>query len=292
MTYTTLIQPAILIAMVLIAGRYAFKKRWKRAGLALLIGALTAATLVVTPAGHRGVVYSARGGVSMAERQPGFSFIVPGFQSVAQMDVRSQKFFTDKAFSQSSDLQEITVHVAVNYHLDPNEAAKIFDDVGKDYERILILPAVQQLVKAEVGLIKAEAFAQERSTLADSMLVGLTERLTPLGIVIEFVAIEDAIFQEAFVLSVQAKIVAEQKAQEALNLVLKAKHDADAVVKTATGRAEAIRLEADAQAEANAAIAASLDQNLLTWQRVIRWNGVVPETLLQGDGTSFIVDLP
>lgn len=299
MEYTVLLQPAILAASILGTVFYLGRAVRHRHGDAVKAAVVIAATgltltsaLVVTPEGHRGVVYSAAGGINQTERVEGVSFIVPYFQSAVQMDVRTRKFFTDEAFAQSSDLQEITVHVAVNYHVDPSRAADLFQNVGRGYEDVLIRPAVFQLVKEQVGLVKAVDFARSREELASAIGTRLATRLEPAGVTVEFVAIEDAVFDPDFISSVKDKVIADEKAEESARLVVKATNDARAVVETAQGRATAIEVEAEAQASANRVIAGSLTQDLLVWQRILQWSGQLPDTVLGGDPLDVIVDLP
>jgi prohibitin 2 len=299
MEYITLFQPAVLVLTALGAFTYTVLSIKRRhlpnlaaAGVILLAGLTVTSAVVVTPEGHRGVVYSAVGGVQSSERPVGYSLIVPYFQSAVQMDVRTQKFFTDEAFAQSSDLQEITVHVAVNYHVDPRQAAELFDTVGRGYEEVVIRPAVFQLVKQEVGLVKAVDFATEREELANDIQFQLVQRLDPLGIDVEFVALEDAVFDPDFIKAVKDKVIADQEVEEQLRLVAAAEHRASQAVNTADGEARAIERVAEAQAQANRDIAASLTTDLLLWQRLIQWSGVLPETYLGGsDPLNAIIDL-
>ena len=134
--------------------------------------------LVVTPPGHRGVVYSQSGGVITAERVEGLSFIIPLVQSAVQIDVRTQKYEVE-AFAQTKDLQEITVPIAVNYHVDPRLAAELYQEVGRDYERVVIRPAVLQHAKAAVGQVRAVDFAVQRAQLATDIASTLEAELAP-----------------------------------------------------------------------------------------------------------------
>jgi len=287
MNFTVLLQPAIVVTTAFWVLFYVFRAMRRHstkplvAAVIIAVGGLTVnATIVTVPPGHVGVIYSYLGGVQSHERPEGLTLVVPYIQSAYQMNVRTLKFFTPEAFAQSSDLQEITVHVTVNYNLDPLTAAQIFKDVGRDYEGVLIRPAVFEFTKEVVGLVKAENFASTRSEMASDILILLKDRFRPLGIDVTFVAIEDAVFQDQFILDIAAKVSAEVKAVEAKNLVKVAEHNAEAVVKTAAGEAEAILKVASAQAEANSVIAESLTSDLLIWQRVIDWNGELPETFI------------
>lgn len=267
----------------------------KSATIWAVIGALVVPALVVTPPGHQGVIYSAWGGVSNRERVPGLSFAVPYFQTAVQMNVREQKFFTDEAFSQSKDLQEITVHVAVNYALDKNLAAELYDNVGKDYEDVLIKPAVFQFVKEQVGLVLAENFAQKRGQLASDILDQLAARLAPEGIIITFVSIVDAVFQEPFMLSVQNKVIADQVAAEQKRLVEAVRAQRDQIALEAEAEQIKRDLEGQGAAAAITAIADALaftPAEYLEWLRLTQWDGILPTTVLgEGGDLGILLDL-
>ncbi|MBA3060981.1 MAG: prohibitin family protein, partial [Nitrospirae bacterium] len=88
--------------------------------LALIIGAILVFFLFLSPwvqigAGERGVVLNF-GAVQDTVLNEGLHFRVPIMQRVARMDVKVQKAVTDAA-SASSDLQDVTSSVALNYHL-------------------------------------------------------------------------------------------------------------------------------------------------------------------------------
>ena len=278
-------------------GKYGYRGRYlMRALVTGVVGVLVLLSLVVTPPGHRGVIYSATGGVSATERGEGLSLVVPILQTAKQISVREQLFFTDAAFAQSKDLQEITVHIAVGWQILPTEAAELYQDVGavKDVASILVEPAIGQFVTQEVGLVVAEQFAQERANLAAAILADLQAELEPQGVNVLYVAIKDAVFDADFVASVKNKIIAEQNAIAEFNNIQKAENLKQQVIKTAQGDAERRFIEAEGEKRAIEEVATALGftpAEYLVWLRVNQWNGVFPTTLLGGaDDLSIILD--
>lgn len=263
----------------------------RRATTIAIVGALALSALVVTPPGRRGVIYTANGGVNAVERAEGFSFIIPLLQTAIQMDVREQKFFTDEAFSQSADLQEITVHVSVNYSVNPGLAAELYQNVGKGYEDTIIKPAIFQLVKSEVGQILAEDFALQRNQIAIDIGEALAIRLAPEGIDVTFVSIEDAVFDPAFITSVKNKVIADQIADEQQRLVAAETARKLQVIQQAQAAASDIRIRAAAQAEANDLLDASLTADIILWQRILRWDGILPATLITGSDADVLLEV-
>src|SRR3989337_2372235 len=182
MMYEEMVQPALwavtVAGAVVLTGRALWIRRKGRRVKPLLIGAAgligAAAVLVpaigVVPAGYRGVVYEYSGGVNPTERGEGITFLIPWAQHLRNFSVRTQKVYSDKVFSQSKDLQEITVVASVNYHVQPDQAAELF-----------------QRTKAAIGQVIAEDFAKARERLSQTIQAQLTNQLAGYGIVVEYV---------------------------------------------------------------------------------------------------------
>lgn len=234
----------------------------------------------IVPAGHRGVVYEWSGGVNATERDEGFTLLVPWAQHLIPLSVQTQKVYSDKVFSQSLDLQEITVVASVNYHVKADQAAELYQGVGQLYPETVIKPALFQRTKAAIGQVKAEDFAKAREQLAATIQEQLTAQLSTYGIVVEFVNIEDAIFDPAFVAAVKKKIIAEQKAQEEQNLIAAAEAVKQQTIIAAQATAQSVKIEATAQAQANDKLQASLTPTLLQWRWMLEWDGKLPNTLV------------
>lgn len=302
LTYAELIQPVLWLiaggasvffsARALLAWRRKAPSRSIRgAVIALLAAFVVVPAIGVVPAGHRGVVYSWTGGVSPSERGEGVTLLIPWLQHLTKTSVRTQKVFSSKVFAQSLDLQEITVVASVNYHVRPDYAAELYQEVGPQYQSTVIQPALFQRTKAAVGLVKAENFASSRSGLATTVQEQLESQLAGYGIVVEYVNIEDAIFDPAFVKAVKRKVIAEQKAMEQENLIAAQAAIKQQTIIKAQATAQAIQIEATAQAKANLKIAASVTPALLRWRWLVVWNGMLPSTLV-GDSGQVSLFLP
>lgn len=315
MTYEGLILPALWIATLGVAlvfvARAALARRAKGkaetaqaafnatqtarssligAGVAALVAVLVVPAIGVVPAGHRGVVYSIGGGVASGERGEGVTLLAPWVQHMRVMSVRTQKVFSKEVFSQSLDLQEITVVASVNYHVEPDRAAELYQTVGPEYQSTVIQPALFQRTKAAVGQVFAEDFAENRGKLATTIQQQLASQLDSYGIVVEFVNIEDAIFDPAFVQSVKEKVIAEQEAAEQENLIEAEAAKKEQAILQAEARARSVAIEAEAQAKANVLLARSLSAQLLRWRYLIEWDGILPKTLVNGRGVALLLD--
>ena len=283
--YQVLFQPAVLIAGLLYAG-YAVV-RHKKAGVKRAAAGLGAAVLiimgtVVTPFGSRGVVWSF-GGVDYEELQPGLSFIVPFVQSDIQVDVRQQRYVTvdevgkANAFVQSSDLQEITVRASLVYRIQPDQAAELYDDIGPEYEQRVIEPVFFDAIKEAAGQRIALSFANELSNIADDIDEIVRPQLEARGIQVLSVALEDAVFDPDFIQSVKEKVIADQEAEEQRKLV-----------EAERARKQQVELQAQAEELRRVELGFTPEQ-YLDWLWLQRWDGVLPQTLVDPEGTSLLL---
>ena len=80
------------------------------------------------------------------------------------MEVRTQKVVEDVA-SASKDLQDVTTQVALNYHLNPDRAQVVYQQLGFDYASRVITPAIQESVKQVTARFNAEKLITKKERL-------------------------------------------------------------------------------------------------------------------------------
>src|SRR5438067_12480330 len=110
-------------------------------------------SVVIVQAGHRGIVLYV-GAVENRVLGEGVHFIIPFVEQVIQLEVRTLKFQAD-ASAASNDLQEVATVIALNYHIDPNKANIVYQQLGADYADRIIAPTIQESVKASVAKFNA-----------------------------------------------------------------------------------------------------------------------------------------
>lgn len=212
------------------------------------------------------------------------------FAVITTMDVRTQKASSNlSAFS--SDIQQVSVVVSINYSVDKGTAMNLFQEVGTEYVSTLIEPRVNENVKVVVARYNAESLIEQREQLSDEILVLMQEDLKPYGITVTSVAIEDIDFTDAFTAAVEDKQVATQQKltaeTEEERKTMETESEAERMVIMADAEAEIARIEADneayaitakarAEAEANTLIAESLTPELIEYTEAMNWNGQLP----------------
>ena len=204
-------------------------------------------------------------------RQPGFFFVGIG-TGVQHMNTQIQAFQTD-ADAASKDLQDAKTTVVLNFKLDPTKVIEIFSTLGQDYGHRIIVPAVQESLKATTAKFNAEELITQRSVVKDAIEKSLRERLTPFGIHVDAVSITNFSFSKEFTAAIEQKVAAAQAALQAENKLRQVEVEAqqakaqaegvrDAIIANSTGQAKAILLIAEAQAQANKIINASISEQL------------------------------
>lgn len=242
----------------------------------------------IIPAGHTGVV-STFGRVSENVLQEGFHPKAP-WQQVTKMDNRIVKLeITTEAFS--SDLQSVSVCIAVNYRIDTSKSYSIIKNVGRDYENVLIAPTVNEVMKSIMSQHTAEQSITSRTVVSEDLMEGLNKKLSASGITVVDINIIDFDFSDAYMDAVEAKQIAEQKKLQATieqeQKTIEKKAEAERQLIAAQTEAESIVAVAKAQAEANENLSKSLTSELIDYQKVEKWNGEMPTVY----GGSAIVSL-
>ena len=260
-------------------------------GVLGLFLAVNAATIV--PAGHTGVIVTL-GQVSQNVLSEGFHFKAPFVQSVQSISNKIQVYETP-ASAVSKDLQTVSSTIAVNYRLVANKSAEMFQNVGTDYQTVLITPVVQECMKAATAKYTAEELITKRTAVGDEVKAELDTKLNDYGIYIEKFNIVNFDFSAEFNAAIEAKQVAEQnliKTQtEQKQQIVIAEAEAKKKVIAANAEAEAIKAKAQAQADANKMIEASLSEKVLMYNQIDKWDGVMPK-VTNGNNGNLMIDIP
>jgi regulator of protease activity HflC (stomatin/prohibitin superfamily) len=232
--------------------------------------------VVINP-GERGILLQL--GTVQAVYEPGLHFQVPMITNVVVMDVQTQKS-EDTVDAASKDLQSIEGTVALNYHADPANVDKIYQQVGLEYSTRVISPAIQESVKAVTAQYTAEELITKRSAVGAEIRKALEERLKQYNIIVDGVSIVNFNFSDEFNKSIEAKQTAVQNALKAENDLKRIQIEAQQQIETAKADAESIRIQGEALKE---------NAGLVQLKMVEKWNGQLP--VYSGGGTP-IINLP
>ncbi len=249
-----------------------------RLTLILLLLIIIFTPFSIVNAGERGVVMQF-GKVQERILGEGIHPIIPIVNTVKKLSVRVQKQEIS-AEASSKDLQDVFTDVALNWHIIPEEANVIFQQIGDENEVVqrIINPAVEEVLKAVMAKYTAEEIITKRGEVKAGVDDALTTRLTSYHIRVDDISLVHVHFSKRFSDAVEAKQIAEQEAKRAGYVTLKAINEAEAKVNIAKGEAEAQRLLRD-----------TLTPQLLQKQAIEKWDGKLP--LIVGNDSIKLLDL-
>lgn len=251
------------------------------AGAIILLLVVIFGTFVIIGPGERGVLVT-MGKVEDRIFTEGLNFKIPIIQSVAVMDVKTLKHITAGTSSASKDLQIVTTDVTLNYHIDPLKVNKLYQEVGRSYETVIIEPSILESTKASTAHYTAEELITKREFAREEIKTLLISKLnTPRGIIVDEISITNFAFSPEFEKAIEAKVTAEQNALAAKNKLEQIKFEAEQRIAQAKGESEAIQIQAQA-------INAQGGKDYVQLQAINKWTGVLPVVMMSNGATPFI----
>jgi prohibitin 2 len=273
----------------------------------IIISVIAVSSVRIVDAGNRGILVQFGNVATENSLDEGLHFVVPFRDNVVQIEVRTQKI-VESATSASKDLQDVSTQVALNYHVNPDRAQVLYQQLGPDYANRVIVPAIQESVKQVTARFNAEELITKRETVKNQIEEQITARLGAYNIVVDALSITEFQFSPQFTAAVEAKVEAQQRALQAQNELRRIQIEAQQNEAQAIGeqkaniaRAEGIKqsnvLQAEGEAQAITLIDAQLRNNptYLEWLKATKWDGVLPLVTgggSGGQGNTPFIDIP
>lgn len=185
-------------------------------------------------------------------------------ERLTKMDIQIQKEEQQSAAA-TSDLQDVTATLALNYSLEGSRALQVYKEIGVDYKERVVTPAVQESFKAASATYTAQELVTKRAEVKAKAYEVIKDRLEKYGIRVVDLNITNFTFSAEFNKAIEAVQVANQN-------VAKARQE----LETTKVEAEKQIAEAQAQAEAQRLKQQTLTPELLQQEAIKKWNGVLP----------------
>jgi prohibitin 2 len=199
--------------------------------------------------------------------------VVGPIDRVNEVSIRTTTSQSD-ASCFSKDLQDVTITLAVQSRITKENAPEIFKNYGGDYMG-QATPKILDALKAETAKYDAAEIVANRDQIRAEALKAAQERLTGF-VEIQDLSIVNVAFSSDYEKAIEAKQVAQQRAEQAKYELQQAEVEADKKVASAKGEAEAIQIRGDALAKNPAVI----DLELIN-----KWDGRAPDTLVTSGGS-------
>ena len=203
--------------------------------------------------GEAGVIFKRFGGgiEKDAIKTSGFHIIAP-WNRLIRYDTRINESLEEMIVLSKNGLN-ITVELSYRYQPIENKIGYLHEQVGKEYDRRIIKPEIRSATREVIGKYDPEElYSSKREAIQDEIFQRTTVACLEKNIKIDAILIRDIELPEKVKTAISNKIEAEQEAQRYDYLLQQERKEAERKV-----------IEAQAKADANKILNASLTSNIL-----------------------------
>ena len=222
-------------------------------------------------------------GEAIDVESPGTYFDFWITKNYTTFDTKTQTLQLDAA-TYSSDAQTMNVQMTVQYRIHADSAIKIAEQYGTiDTLQARIEAIVAEKTKATLSSHKAMDIIANRASMSPLVEEAVRNAIDEKFYVsIQTVSITNIDFSDAFEKAVEEKMVAEQEQ-------LKANYQNETKIAKATADAEAKKISAQAEKEANELLQKSLTDEILQEMWIEKWDGKLPSTVAGESGSMIMI---
>lgn len=232
--------------------------------------------IAIVGVGERGVKVTL-GRVSPTSYTEGVHFVTPFISTIKNMNVKTRKNNVETSVY-TKDIQQARIAYVINFNLQPENAHKMYREVGMNYVETILTPAVEGTIKDVIGKWNAQDLVANREIATREILTKLQTHLTPKYINVTDFQMTSIAYSGTFEKAIESKVTAEQEALRAKNKTVQIEEEA---------KQKLISAEAEAKSMSIRANALSKNKALVEYEAVQKWNGKLPEYML-GDTVPFL----
>jgi len=238
---------------------------WKQCAVGVVALLSIYGSWYTVPTGNRGI--KTRFGAVIGEaKESGFYMKLPFIDVVNRMSVKIEKHSETYSFY-TKDIQRAAITLTVNYNLKASKAHDVFRTVGKEWRETLLVPAIKKVSKDVIGKWDAVDLIENRDKAGQMILEQLQLVSDQLNIDFSGVSMENIDYSDVFEDAIEAKVVATQKAIESENKTKQIEEEAKQKVISAQAEAKSMQIKAESLSQ---------NKNLVEYEAVQKWNGVLP----------------
>ena len=253
-----------------------------------IIGTIVAIGVVVllnsfttVPTGHVGIK-TRFGKVQDSVIQEGLNVKTPFIEKIVKIDCKTKKI-EESSEGSTKDMQTVTSTVAVNYNVKKDSANILYREVGKDYEEIIIKPAILESIKSTIAQYTAEELITKRAEVSNKIQETLNGKIENRGFDITEFNLTNIDFSEEYDKAIEAKAVKQQEVATAKAELEKQKIQNEKEISIAQKDAEVMRLQNQEITDKTLRL-----KELEVQEKIAnKWNGQLPSTTL-GDNIPMV----
>lgn len=227
--------------------------------------------------------------------EPGLNFYNVITEKVVRIPVKT-RLESMRLGAGTKDMQDVTVGVNVNYHIDPTRVSDVYSQYGQDVIVTVLQPKMREVITGVTPQYTPEEMLQKREEVRFRMETALRSKLDSANshIVIDGFTIYEFTFGGAFTKAIEDKQVAEQNALKEKNVLKKVEYENQQKVVAARADSTAKIISAKADSVAIAVKLKALKQQnskeYITLQWIETWDGKLPN-VVANDKVMPIVDM-
>jgi regulator of protease activity HflC (stomatin/prohibitin superfamily) len=215
----------VAIALIVLGQKFPYLQpyRW-----VLIIPVLVAAVIIsmvkIVPPGHVGVLIlfgKVHGSIT-----EGLHLVNP-LTTMELMNVRTQEIF-EHAEAPSKEGLNVNLEVSCLYHLNPQEAVKVYRQVGPNYAEIVVKPQFRSAIRGVTVRHDAkDLYTSSRELIASEIYEDLAADMNQRGIAVEKILLRRIQLPTSVVEAINSKLAAEQESQRMRFVLDKEKQEAE-----------------------------------------------------------------
>lgn len=237
----------------------------------LAVSVALSACTVIEP-GQRGVKVSL-GQLDRNLLPPGMQTYFPLTDRIVEYSIK-QETVSGQAEPLTADQQPITINYTVLYRIPEDQVLTLYEKyAGNPYER-LVAPQIQEAFRQVVSQYKADMATKNVNTIKNQVLDMVRSNVKGL-VEVSDIPITHVGLPEVLQQAIAQKQVMEQQALQKTYELDKARKEAEITVANAQAQAQSIALQSQALAKNPA---------LIEYERVKKWDGHMPGTLVTSGG--------
>ena len=225
--------------------------------------------IAIVGVGERGVKVTL-GKVSPESYGEGVHLVTPFISKMKNMDVKTQKRFIETSVY-TKDIQQARISYVINYNLQPDNAYKMYRQVGMNYEDTILMPVVEGTIKDVIGKWNAQDLVANREKATREILTKLQNHLLDNYINVTDFQMTAINYSDVFERAIESKVTAQQEALKAKNKTVQIQEEA---------KQKLISAEAEAKSMTIRANALTRNKALVEYEAVQKWDGKLPEYMM------------
>ena len=214
---------------------------------------LTNTTFITISPGQKGVKFKRFAGGLQKEHiyEQGFHIVMP-WDDMIIYDVRINEAFETMDVLSKNGLS-ITVELSYRYRPDPAKIGYLHDEIGKDYANRILKPEIRSATREIIGkYLPEELYSSKREAIQDEIFKTTNDAVGPKYIILDAILIRSVQLPQKLKAAIEQKLEEEQLAFQYEFRLVKERKEAERRI-----------IEAQAKADANRILSASLNDKIL-----------------------------